>query len=305
MEKILELRADAFADDVDVTDSMLQWSEERIIRFFEAGGVEPPAAPAAAAAPWPELPPPQLPLRVLSLHGGGSNMTVNKMQVARLKRTLGPNDVVEFDFLNGTREQKAENIDPAVTRMFGKGPYYGWYGVENLEAPGATYPPELLMDPKANFRYLVYEEALDRLEAHIEENGPYHVLCGFSQGAIMITMLTARRLQRAARGEGPPPSWRCNLLLSALPPRASPYAPMFPQGGTPYHVTPPIETVPCIACMGQKDQFYAYGEKGLKSIYKQLQWFEHASGHECAKEPEVNQRVASAVWSTVGMAPPA
>ena len=54
MERLLELRAAAFADDVEVHAAMLSWDEERLSTYFESGG--------KASAP----PPPQRSLRVLS-----------------------------------------------------------------------------------------------------------------------------------------------------------------------------------------------------------------------------------------------
>ena len=312
MERVLELRADAFADDVDVSDAMLSWSEERLTHFFESGGEDAGGGEATEPpAPSQPLPPPDRPLRILSLHGGGGNKSINQMQMARLKSTLGATNCT-FDYLEGTRVWKDEEVDPNLKRMFGDGPYYGWYGVTNSKVPNGGQVNQIndpnygqtLMDPSITFTYFEYEEALNRLEAHIESNGPYDLLSGFSQGAIMVTMLTARRLQRAAKGEGPPPSWKANLLLSALPPRASPYAPIFPPDGTPMHRTPPIASFPAIACMGRKDGFFSYGEDGLRSIYGKLQWFEHEGGHATAREAEVNDALAKAVWQAAGFSPP-
>ena len=56
---------------------------------------------------------------------------------------------------------------------------------------------------------------MDRLEAFIDgDEGPFDALLGFSQGAILITMLTARRLQRAQRGLAPPPTWSARFLAN-------------------------------------------------------------------------------------------
>ena len=82
------------------------------------------------------------------------------------------------------------------------------------------------------------------------------------------------------------------------------YAPIFPEGGNPFHPTPPIASMPCIACMGREDQWYEYGKKGLGSVYARLQWVEHAGGHEAAKEPAINDDVARRIWQAAGFAPP-
>ncbi|EOD14794.1 hypothetical protein EMIHUDRAFT_197363 [Emiliania huxleyi CCMP1516] len=252
MERLLELRAAAFADDVEVHAAMLSWDEERLSTYFESGG--------KASAP----PPPQRSLRVLSLHGGGGNRNVNAMQVSRLRRALGPPDVVHFDFLEGDHAWKSENIDPRLVQLFGPGPYWGWYGVENASGHGQNDRDayvKAMMDPAVAFEYIGYEAALDRLERHISEHGPYDALVGFSQGAIM--------------------------------------APIFPPGGSPLHASPPIARLPAIACMGRQDPFAPYGRQGLGSIYGALEWFEHGGGHETAKEAEVNSEVAEAIWRAV------
>ena len=38
MERVLELRSDAYAEDVEVTEEMVEWSEARLVRWFENGG---------------------------------------------------------------------------------------------------------------------------------------------------------------------------------------------------------------------------------------------------------------------------
>jgi len=311
MERVLALRADAFADDVDVSEAMLSWDESRLVAFFESGGEAPDICDAPAAVITPPLPEPvplSRPLRLLSLHGGGGNKAINMMQMARMKRALDP---CTIEYLEGTREWKKESIDPMLLKMFPNTPFWGWYGVENDSGQnhnsGKSYA-DAMLDPSVTFTYFDYDEALDRLDALIDErerqgNG-FDALVGFSQGGIMVTMLTARRLQRATYGEGKLPSWRCNVLLSALPPRATTYAPIYPKQGTPLHTSPPIATFPCVSCIGVKDQYFEYGKRGLRSIYGQLKWFEHAGGHETAKEPELNEAVAEAIWRSAGYVRP-
>ena len=100
------------------------------------------------------------------------------------------------------------------------------------------------------------------------------------------------------------------MLLNGLPPRTSPYAPIFPredgedvddQG---LHATPPIATLPCVACIGRRDWCYQYSTLGMRSLYGRLTHFEHDGGHETAKDAGLNKQVASAVWRALGYAPP-
>ena len=237
MERVLSFRADCFADDVAVTEEMTAWTDAQLIAFFESGGQTLPTVVNASCATGAEaLPPPKLPLRFLSLHGGGTSANVNKMQMSRmlkaLKDKLGTSSI-ECDFLQGTREWKGSK-DPMLERMFPGEPFFGWYGVEHgAKADSGPEYVDALLDPNVSFTYIDHEKALDALDEQIERHGPYDGLIGFSQGAIVITMGTARRLERAAKGLGPPPTWRVNVLMSALAPRGAPYACMMPEPATP------------------------------------------------------------------------
>lgn len=249
MERILELQADAFADDMTIEPTMLQWTEEQVKSFF-AGEGAPTSAPAAepVVVAQPSVAPstlrvPPRPLRFLSLHGGGSNKRINGMQVARVRRALerASQQRIDIDFLEGTRTTPLVEVDPLLKKLFGDGPYFSWYGVTN-DGEASRTNAEKLNDPSVHYTYVEAEEALDRVEAFIEQHGPYDGLLGFSQGSIMLTMLTARRLRRASRGEAAPPSWRCNVLFAAMPPRASEYTPIYPT-----LAQPPLSDWPCVA----------------------------------------------------------
>ena len=59
LAEVAELRANAFADDMELRDEMCDWTEDEITAYFESGGEvcpekkaeEPPAEPPAAAPP--------------------------------------------------------------------------------------------------------------------------------------------------------------------------------------------------------------------------------------------------------------
>jgi len=50
---------------------------------------------------------------------------VLQVQTALLRSTLGEDAV--FDYLEGGRPWPEAEVDPLLRRMFGEGPYYGWY----------------------------------------------------------------------------------------------------------------------------------------------------------------------------------
>ena len=110
----------------------------------------------------------------------------------------------------------------------------------------------------------------------------------------MITMLTARRLLRAASGTGPPPSWRVNVLMASLAPRCGEYACFMPEPET-----PPIADLPCVCIAGSKDPYIDIVRKN-KTIYGNLHWFEHSGHHEAPKDADVNQSVAKEILRAVG-----
>ena len=68
--------------------------------------------------------------------------------------------------------------------------------------------------------------------------------------------------------------------------------------------TPMHACFPCVASMGKGDPYFAYGQHGLSSVYGQLTWIEHAGGHATAREPEVTEQIAAAVWRAAGYVQP-
>jgi predicted esterase len=292
IEELIGIREDAFADDIEIPAEAAEcWTRQQAVSFFESGGT---SVPTKAAAPLQQLPPGS-PVRFLCLHGGGGNRSVMKLQTARLVAALGHNHV-ELAFLEGSRESKLADVEPALIKMFGSGPYFGWYGVENdaVDAPsGSKQYIDALLDWSVEFRYTAVDEALDRADAYIEEHGPFDALLGFSQGGIVVTMLTQRRLDRAARGVGKPPSWRCNILMSSMSPRSGPCR------AVPKPVKPPLHGFPAISIVGSKDHFYKNCHL-LHNIYDNLQWFEHDGGHHAPSSKELNAEIACAIWRTLG-----
>jgi hypothetical protein len=117
-------------------------------------------------------------MRVLCLHGGGANRRVLEHQTSLLRSTLGPS--VVFDYLEGDWPWKDGAVEPVVRRMFGDGPYFGWYGVEHngpsADAEGgfaglAAYIKVLEDVENVEFTYTGVELAVERVEAHLASTG--------------------------------------------------------------------------------------------------------------------------------------
>jgi len=290
-ERLLELRAEHFADDLDAPDEMMSWTEAACAEYFQTGGEVVPT--------WrPPEQPPSKPVRFLCLHGGGGNAKLMQMQLGRVVRALGGSAAVELNYLEGSRKWAEDEVDPGLRRLFPGLDFYGWYGVTNdagVKGGTAAYVAAQC-DPRVEFVYHEHERALDRVEAHIEQHGPFDVLCGFSQGSIMATMLTDRLLGRARRGEGRGPGWRLNVFFAGMPPRGKGCISVFdpPQ---------PALDFPTVSCIGRADQFYEWGNR-LAELYagRSIRLISHAGGHETPKDPDVNSEIAGAIWEMLGLA---
>ena len=278
------IRDDCFADDLAIPLGATKWSRDDAVQYFESGGRK-------------EIPcqTPSLPMRFLCLHGGGANQQIMMLQTARLRRAMGAHNV-QLEFLEGTREQPREYVEKALLALTGpEAKFYSWYGVENDLMVSVADDPAgyiaALSDASVPFRYVGADAALDRVESHIERNGPYDALVGFSQGGVMVTMLTARLLERARRGEGAPPTWRCNVLISSLPPRIWTGAPAR---------TPRCAGFPAVSTMGSNDPFFAYAKTHLPPCYDDLVWLEHDGTHAAPPAGHATDTLAAAVWRALG-----
>jgi hypothetical protein len=164
--RVLSIQAQCLADDVAIGPEMTGWSDAELVAFFESGGTFRPARIDPAAT-----------MRVLCLHGGGTNRRVMEFQTALLRSTLGPG--ATFDYLEGDRLWSDAEVEPTIRRMFGDGPYFGWYGVEH-DGPksgaggmaGLAAYIQMLEDvDNVSFTYSGVELAVAKLEAHLARNG--------------------------------------------------------------------------------------------------------------------------------------
>ncbi|KAI0116920.1 inducible nitrate reductase 2 [Daldinia grandis] len=124
--------------------------------------------------------------RVLALHGVGSSAEIVKDQLAPLTRELGLE--YEFVYLNGVVEiERGAEIAPYYS-----GPFHSY-------TTGYT---------TAEIR-----EALDGLTQFVKENGPFHGVLGFSQGA---SMAASYLLDYQARGPETQLPFEFAVLFSSI-----------------------------------------------------------------------------------------
>jgi len=223
-------------------------------------------------------------VRILALHGGGSNANIMQFQVQALRRMLG--DKAEWSFLNGGRAWKwSKGLEPTETMQgLADGmPFYGWYGVVNDGDPDRDYN-EKLFDLSVTFTYEEVEVGVDRVMRHIQDEGPFDVLLGFSQGCI-VSHLIAATLRK--KGEVVP--WRVSVLFNGMRVRDNRYRELFE---TPLRV-------PCVMVFGRKDEFYDYGRKSQAALYEDPVILEHDEGHKFPQLPprakEINKKVTELI----------
>ncbi|CRG86671.1 hypothetical protein PISL3812_03681 [Talaromyces islandicus] len=130
-------------------------------------------------------------MKVLALHGVGSSSAVLKEQLAPLVSQLGPG--YQFTFIDG-----AISCDrgPGIPKWF-QGPFYTY-------ARGFS-PTEI-------------SEALEQLNAFIEENGPFDGVLGFSLGGSIAATYT---LDRQKKYPGLSSPFRFAVFISSVGPFAS------------------------------------------------------------------------------------
>jgi len=123
-------------------------------------------------------------LRMLCLHGHGSNNEMTQMQMQHLQ--LAKRHDVRCDFLCAQIEVGPND---STIAMLSKGPFYSWFNWSSAivgeiigRGPGAAGG--------------TLHDSLCRVLKHIEAHGPYDGIYGFSQGAVVATLLTSETVWR-------------------------------------------------------------------------------------------------------------
>eukprot|EP00440_Ansanella_granifera_P058202 gb/GFBE01063086.1/.p1 GENE.gb/GFBE01063086.1/~~gb/GFBE01063086.1/.p1 ORF type:complete len:334 (+),score=61.30 gb/GFBE01063086.1/:1-1002(+) len=200
-------------------------------------------------------------VRILALHGGGSNSNVTKFQTLPLQKLT--KDFAEWHFLNGSRPWTHDKPDEMLTAIAKGMPFFGWYGVDWDDQSERPYQ-EKLFDPSVNFTYTKVEEAVDRVLEHLKTDGPFDVLLGFSQGCIVTNLITGIL---ASRGQEIP--WKLSVLFNGMKVRDNRYRQLFDD-----KIRHPV-----IMVFGKQDQFYDYGQTQI-GMYEDPIVLEHDEGHK-------------------------
>mmetsp|Transcript_107990 Transcript_107990/g.322930 ORF Transcript_107990/g.322930 Transcript_107990/m.322930 type:complete len:361 (+) Transcript_107990:1-1083(+) len=228
--------------------------------------------------PGPKPPPIDRPkMRVLVLHGAGSNATAIKFQSVRLKTLTRA--YAEWDFLEGPKEWDDEELrhhtprDVNEERIKGMGSYRGWW-VTDYDPPrpcGWTHR-ECHFDFSYKVTFSHFEEAMDHVKKHMAEKGPYDVILCFSVAAVVVSTLAATII----RDEGRVP-WRLLLLFNGMFARDEKWDALVRDA--------PLD-IPCVQVYGRNDHFRQFQSDRLMRYYTNPIILEH-DGHHSFPSPDL------------------
>ncbi|KAJ0407695.1 hypothetical protein ATCC90586_001877 [Pythium insidiosum] len=220
-------------------------------------------------------------MRVVCLHGWRTNARVLQHQSAGLRAALGDEA--------GTFEASGPPQEAVQTFYRHEAPFYEWWNAVKLSPPYTT--SDKGASERYAYRYEGVEETLRLVSERLEALHPVDVLVGFSQGAGLATLLTAKWLQE--RDSAP---WKVCVLVSGFRPRAEEVRHLL-ENEQGRHVK---INVPSIHLIGEADaivrqcedlfETYADASEGVRRLK-----FLHGEGHKFptpGKHADLYRRVA-------------
>ncbi|KAF2093097.1 hypothetical protein NA57DRAFT_81776 [Rhizodiscina lignyota] len=222
-------------------------------------------------------------MRVLCLHGMGTNNDVFAMQTLALRAQLGCSSVHKFEFVEGNVEYPAA---PGISTLFPSTTGYWAY-----------------FDPSSASSIL---QAIEDLAAYIASEGPFDGVMAFSQGAALAAMLLAR------------PSLAPVFTFAIFICAGAPYCEKSLRRGVPRFLSPEkdgaVINVPTAHIIGRKDDLLGESIKlidlcadgmtdreGSSVRYGVLKKvFDHGRGHEVPVAPHgVTENMAQCVQDII------
>jgi len=221
------------------------------------------------------------PIRILCLHGAGTNQKVMQHQTRALQNRLGKK--AEFHFIQGKHRWPDSKVDPLIVNLFGEGPYFGWMDAqidqEKNERTDIQWR-DALRDENVWITYKYLDEALNTVKEKIESDGPYDVLLGFSQGSIIITLATAYYL-----GETGSVPWKFNVQFAGFPVRDNGFKEKYMQKRLCH---------PSLMVLGREDPFYDWALSAQYQFEAPL-YIEHTENHRIPKDVPTIHRICDEI----------
>ncbi|RDH22482.1 hypothetical protein M747DRAFT_368651 [Aspergillus niger ATCC 13496] len=196
-------------------------------------------------------------MRIICLHGNGTNSAVMKLQTAPLIHEL--EDDHEFEFVEGTLQAPmAEGIESLATPA--DQAFYAFYNPDD--------PATLLV-------------ALDQLSSYVDDQGPFDGVVAFSAGAVLVGLYLLQLWQ-----QGKPLPFRFAVFFST----ASSGAELAQLSLAP---TPGCLKLPTAHIWGQNDLIAPTGGANMASLCDPSQTFVsvHEGGHEFPRQSKLTEAV--------------
>eukprot|EP00457_Paulinella_chromatophora_P013886 gb/GEZN01014243.1/.p1 GENE.gb/GEZN01014243.1/~~gb/GEZN01014243.1/.p1 ORF type:complete len:279 (-),score=44.91 gb/GEZN01014243.1/:126-962(-) len=151
--------------------------------------------------------------RVLCLHGFRTSGEVLKWQLSFLLKRLHEKSGThwEFSYLDAPLPASG-TTDAMIMEIFGTGPYYEWW---NAEKKGEE------MVYRGSTATITY------VKAYLDKHGPFDALLGFSQGAAVVSVLSALNASQGWHRTHPRRQWTFDVLMCGVPAAASEFKSLF------------------------------------------------------------------------------
>ncbi|KAG2413048.1 hypothetical protein HFD88_010607 [Aspergillus terreus] len=196
-----------------------------------------------------------MPLKLLCLHGWGTNVKILKSQMNGLMAELRRDNTATFHFLEGDVDS---DPGPGIAGFY-DGPYYSYY-----HFPRSFSVPDL--DDSLS-------DAYDRLYDTIDEEGPFDGVLGFSHGGTLAAGFLIHHAKLYPQG---PPLFRCAIFINSLPPfRMDPGQDPVVDDGLDGYIA-----IPTVSIGGAQDPLFEYSHALHRLCDPAVStWVVHSKGH--------------------------
>ncbi|PWY81669.1 hypothetical protein BO94DRAFT_520435 [Aspergillus sclerotioniger CBS 115572] len=213
-----------------------------------------------------------MPLKLLCLHGWGTNVKIFQSQLGGLMADLRRDNTATFHFVEGDVDSAP---GPGIAGFY-DGPYYSYY-----------HFPLPLSDPESGNASLM--DAYDWLYDVVNEDGPFDGILGFSHGG---TLAAGFLIHHAKTYPREAPLFRCAIFINSLPPfRMDP-------GGDPV-VDSDLGgyiNIPTVTIAGVQDPLLEYSI----ALYQlcdpnKATWVVHSKGHDVPGDKKNVSSITTAI----------
>lgn len=215
------------------------------------------------------------PLRALALHGFRMNGSMLESMLEDVRATFGAR--VDWTFLDAPHPARGRP-SPFVAQHWPDEPSFEWWNAEPIGGD--------------SFVYQGAERSLAFVEERLSASGPFDLVAGYSQGAVVAALVTARALADAERGRrafGERP-WQALLFNIGPPPRDPSLGRL---------LTRPLDA-PSVHVVGGKRDFVYPLHPAVLALWRERgrQVVEHAEGHmppTARESPDALERLRTVV----------